>query len=236
MAKDYYKILGVDKKASLAAIKKAYKKLALKYHPDKNKESGSEEKFKEIAEAYEVLSDKDKRAKYDLLSSQKAAPNFSKSQTFSFSNDPFKTFKTFFGTSDPFEDFFKDGKRGFDFFDDDSDDLFGGFSPFAKAHRTASFSFGSGFRPQPKKQPAIEYDLYVSLEEVLHGATKRMKVSRKVVDQDGTSRTEEKNLSVKINPGNFRSKLHSMFESKLHVRFKHFRQNFRQNTSSQSLV
>ena len=58
MAKDYYKILGVDKKANLAAIKKAYKKLALKYHPDKNKESGSEEKFKEVAEAYEVLSGK----------------------------------------------------------------------------------------------------------------------------------------------------------------------------------
>lgn len=80
--------------------------------------------------------------------------------------------------------------------------MFGNFSPFSKAHRTSSFSFGSNFgRPQAKKQPAIEYDLYVTLEEILHGATKRMKISRKVVEQDGTSRTEEKNLSVRINPG-----------------------------------
>ena len=57
MGKDYYKILGVDKKATDDELKKAYRKLALKYHPDKNQDPGAEEKFKEIAEAYEVLSD-----------------------------------------------------------------------------------------------------------------------------------------------------------------------------------
>ena len=57
MGKDYYKTLGVSRTASEDEIKKAYRKLALKYHPDKNKDPGSEDKFKEIAEAYEVLSD-----------------------------------------------------------------------------------------------------------------------------------------------------------------------------------
>ena len=67
MAKrDYYEVLGVDKKASAAEIKKAYRKLAIKYHPDKNPGSKeAEEKFKEAAEAYSVLSDEQKRQQYD---------------------------------------------------------------------------------------------------------------------------------------------------------------------------
>lgn len=65
--KDYYKVLGVSKDASLKDIKQVYKKLARQYHPDINKDPGSEAKFKEINEAYEVLSDNDKRKKYDEL-------------------------------------------------------------------------------------------------------------------------------------------------------------------------
>lgn len=68
--KDYYKILGVDRKASDEDIKRKYRKLALKYHPDRNQgEKEAEEKFKEINEAYQVLSDKDKRAHFDQLGS-----------------------------------------------------------------------------------------------------------------------------------------------------------------------
>src|SRR5918994_3030890 len=64
-AQDHYKVLGVDKKASQDEIKKAYRKLARQYHPDTNKETGAEERFKEISEAYDVLSDPEKRKKYD---------------------------------------------------------------------------------------------------------------------------------------------------------------------------
>src|SRR3954463_5164532 len=62
---DYYKVLGVDRKASQEEIKKAYRKLARKYHPDTNKEAGAEDRFKQISEAYDTLSDPDKRKKYD---------------------------------------------------------------------------------------------------------------------------------------------------------------------------
>ena len=68
--KDYYKILGVDKKASKDEIKKAYRKLAMQHHPDRNPgDSQAEDKFKEINEAYQVLSDDDKRSHYDELGS-----------------------------------------------------------------------------------------------------------------------------------------------------------------------
>ena len=63
--RDYYEVLGVDKNASEAEIKSAFRKLAKKYHPDINKEAGSEAKFKEIQEAYAVLSDSNKRRQYD---------------------------------------------------------------------------------------------------------------------------------------------------------------------------
>ena len=66
--KDYYKILGVERKASEEEVKRAYRKLALKYHPDHNPDNKqAEDKFKEINEAYQVLSDPEKRARYDQL-------------------------------------------------------------------------------------------------------------------------------------------------------------------------
>ena len=76
--KDYYKILGVEKNASEKDIKKAYRKIALKYHPDKNPgDKEAEEKFKEAAEAYEVLSNKEKRDKYDKFGDPNANDGFS---------------------------------------------------------------------------------------------------------------------------------------------------------------
>ena len=74
--KDYYKALGVARDASAADIKKAYRKLAQKHHPDVSKESGAEEKFKDIAEAYSTLKDTDKRAAYDRLGRHSPGENF----------------------------------------------------------------------------------------------------------------------------------------------------------------
>ena len=115
MGKNYYNVLGVEKNASEDEIKKAYRKMALKYHPDKNKDPGAEDMFKEISEAYEVLSDKDKRAAFDRYGSEGVRAGASggggggPSRGFNFSHhhtDPFDLFRTFFGGRDPFSDAF----------------------------------------------------------------------------------------------------------------------------------
>lgn len=83
MADDYYKILGIDKQASAAEIKKAYRKLALKYHPDKTKgDKAMEDKFKKISEAYAVLSDPEKRNQYDTYGSAGFQQRFSQEDIF----------------------------------------------------------------------------------------------------------------------------------------------------------
>jgi len=107
MVGNYYHILGVAVNASDDQIKKAYKTLALKYHPDKNKDPGAEEKFKEIAEAYEVLRDKDKRRAFDRYGneSSKRTQKFNhgfRDNWFSSPSDPFDLFRSFFGDRDPF--------------------------------------------------------------------------------------------------------------------------------------
>ena len=95
MAEDYYSTLGVSKDASDAEIKKAYRKLAMKYHPDHTKgDKGAEEKFKKISEAYAVLSDKKKRQEYDAFGSEGFRQRFSQEDIlrgFDFS-DIFKEF------------------------------------------------------------------------------------------------------------------------------------------------
>ena len=75
--RDYYEVLGVEKGASAEEIKKAYRKNAMKYHPDRNPgDKEAEEKFKELGEAYEVLSDEDKRARYDQFGFAGVDPNY----------------------------------------------------------------------------------------------------------------------------------------------------------------
>lgn len=115
MGKDYYKILGISRGASDDDIKKAYRKLALKYHPDKNKEPGAEEKFKEVAEAYEILSDPKKKEIFDkygeeglkMGSGGGPGPGGSTGSSpggfsYTWSGDPNETFRMFFGSTNPF--------------------------------------------------------------------------------------------------------------------------------------
>lgn len=225
MGKDYYKILGLTKGASDEDIKKAYRKLALKYHPDKNKAPGAEEKFKEVAEAYEVLSDKKKRDVYDMHGEEglkggvpggagTGGQNFS----YTFHGDPRATFAQFFGSASPFQAFFDmtgpGGNRMFGFQDDDMDvdmDPFAtlGMGPTRQtgpggAFRSHSFNFhGNTNRGSKDKMqdPPIEHDLYVSLEDIVKGCTKKMKICRKVVQPDGTSKKEDKVLTINVKPG-----------------------------------
>merc|ERR1712110_536883 len=128
MGKDYYTVLGVSRGASDDEIKKAYRKLALKYHPDKNQSPGAEERFKEIGEAYDVLSDTRKKQIYDQYGEEglkgsmgggpgqqqgpQGMPNFGDGGfSYTYHGDPNATFRQFFGNSNPFESFSTVGDR-----------------------------------------------------------------------------------------------------------------------------
>lgn len=124
MGKDYYKALEVPRSANEDEIKKAYRKMALKYHPDKNKSPGAEEKFKEVAEAYDVLSDAKKKEVYDKYGEEGLKGGLGDSGGpaghgggmpgfhYSFTGDPRKIFSQFFGGEDPFAAFFSSGPGG----------------------------------------------------------------------------------------------------------------------------
>lgn len=214
MGKDYYKILGIAKGASDDEIKKAYRKLALKYHPDKNKEKGAEEKFKEVAEAYEILSDPKKKEIFDKYGEEGLKGGMggggggfggAGGPQFQYSNvDPHQTFRMFFGGANPFAMFFGG--------DDDDDGMGGGLGGgFGGFQNMGGINIGGlGGHPgahtqaQRKKtqDPPIEHELFVTLEEIASGATKKMKISRKVLNPDNRStRTEDKVLTIDIKPG-----------------------------------
>ena len=108
--RDYYEVLGVEKNAAEAEIKKAYRKLAAKYHPDVNSDPGAEEKFKEINEAYEVLSDADKKARYDQFGFAGVDPNFAAGAGNPFGGG-FGGFSGFGDLGDIFGDFFGGAAR-----------------------------------------------------------------------------------------------------------------------------
>ncbi|NXO51002.1 DNJB5 protein, partial [Aramus guarauna] len=217
MGKDYYKILGIQSGVNEDEIKKAYRKMALKYHPDKNKDPNAEEKFKEIAEAYDVLSDPKKRAVYDqygeegLKTGGGSSGGSGNTFHYTFHGDPHATFASFFGGSNPFDIFFTSSRsrvfNGFDKEDmdiDDDDDPFSTFSRFGfnginRVHRRHQESLHMRRKVQ---DPPVIHELKVSLEEIYHGSTKRMKITRRRLNADGrTMRTEDKILNIVIKRG-----------------------------------
>jgi len=169
MAEDYYQTLGLSKGASKAEIKKSYKKLAMKYHPDKNKgDKSSEEKFKKISEAYAVLSDDEKRVQYDQFGAEGFSNRYSQEDIFK-GFDIGNMFEEFGFGDNIFSSFFGGGGR----------------RPGRQASNH-SFNFGNGSfqgntRPgssaRPQKQQKTELELTLTLEEAVIGGKKTVSFS-----------------------------------------------------------
>jgi len=171
MADDYYNILGIGKTASAAEIKKAYRKLALKYHPDKTEgDKALEDKFKKISEAYAVLSDPKKRTQYDTYGSADFQQRFSQEDIFRNSDlgDILKEFGFGGGRGGGggFSKMFGQGgpRRGFSGM---------GGSPFSQ-------NMGGGFNRQqaPVKGKDLEYELPLNLNELINGTKKTITISQ----------------------------------------------------------
>ena len=156
--RDYYEVLGVGRNASQEEIKKSYRKLAMQYHPDRNSgDKEAEEKFKEAAEAYEVLSHEEKKAKYDRFGHEGVRSSQFGSEGFSSVNDIFSHFSDIFGGSSIFDDFFAGG------------------SGRSRGRRSAGVP-GADLR----------VTLKLTLEEIAIGVTKKIKI-RKYVNCDKCS-------------------------------------------------
>ncbi|MDN5871030.1 MAG: DnaJ domain-containing protein [Nitrococcus sp.] len=179
--KDYYHTLGVSKDASTEEIKRAYRKLARKYHPDVSKAADAEQRFKEVAEAYEALKDPNKRRAYDQLGSNWRAGE-------EFRPPPDWQFRGNFNSG---------GAGGFsDFFDT----LFGrGGSPFEGMFGSAT-ARRRGFARRGEDQLA---KIAISLEEAYQGATRTIAVEAPEVDAQGRARRTTRNLRIQI-PGGVR--------------------------------
>ncbi|GMG98560.1 hypothetical protein Nepgr_000400 [Nepenthes gracilis] len=213
MGVDYYKILGVDKNAKDDDLKKAYRKLAMKWHPDKNpnNKKEAEAKFKQISEAYDVLSDSQKRAVYDQYGEEglkggvpppdAGAPG---GATFFSTGDGPTTFRfnprsaddifaEIFGYSSPFGG--GGSMRGSRF----PSSIFGDeiFSHFGESGGGAG-SMNQGLN---RKAAPIEIKLPCTLEELYKGTTKKMKISREIADRSGKTMPVEEILTIDVKPG-----------------------------------
>ncbi|WP_143304742.1 DnaJ C-terminal domain-containing protein [Chitinophaga vietnamensis] len=176
--KDYYKVLGVDKTATAEQIKKAYRKLAVKYHPDKNPgDKAAEDKFKDINEAYEVLSDAEKRKKYDQF------------------GENYKYYEQHGGRPEDFDwsqfgGRQQSGRRGYQ---GNMEDIFGsggeGFSDFFEQLFGSQFSGGQRRQQQqPGRGRDMQATMEVSLEDAYSGLTRQIEVN-------GSK------LNIKLKPG-----------------------------------
>jgi curved DNA-binding protein len=178
---DYYETLGVSRSATESEIKSAFRRLARKYHPDVAKDKRTaEEKFKALNEAYEVLSDPDKRRKYDQLGAD-WKPGAPPPPASGFPPGGFAPG----GTGGPFADFEVDGTGFSDFFEQ----YFGGSEGVRGA---AGFGRGRAFRSRPggaRRGADVESDLLVTLHEALHGAVRQLAL-RRVDPRTGAEQTD----------------------------------------------
>ena len=175
--KDYYKILGVTRDATPDEIKRAYRKLTRKYHPDVSKEPDAEKKFKDLGEAYEVLQDPKKRAAYDQLGTgwqtgQEFRPPPNWEERFASRGGGFTAVD-----AEDFSDFFAS--------------LFGGAASQGQRRRTA-------FHASDKD---IHAKIQIDLEDSYHGATRTITLQFPEVDSQGRIRTRESMLNVRIPKG-----------------------------------
>ncbi|MBF0229356.1 MAG: DnaJ domain-containing protein [Desulfamplus sp.] len=198
---DYYKMLGVNKSATPQEIKKAYHKLAIKYHPDKNDDKNAEEKFKEISEAYAVLSDKEKRQQYDTYGSAGFQQRYSKEDIFrNFDiSDILREFgfgqnvggagfgRTFTSGGFTGNGFSKGGFAGSNF----SSSM--GKNPFEQTMGGMGGSCSRGnHNVNSTKGSDIEYEIALTLDEIINGCQKTVNIN-----QGGNSET----ITVKIPKG-----------------------------------
>lgn len=178
--KDYYKILEVDKKADEKEIKSAYRKLARKYHPDVNKDPSAAEKFKDINEAYEVLSNKENRYKYDSLGSNwQQGADFTPPPGFEGMRFNFDDLGGFSSRSSRSSGGRRFSQGGTNF------DEFGGFSDFFKsifgeaAEQQQQYSQPqhTSRTHQPSKNLDVTQDITLEAEDAIYGTTKTVRVS-----------------------------------------------------------
>ncbi|XP_038617616.1 dnaJ homolog subfamily B member 13 isoform X2 [Tachyglossus aculeatus] len=166
---------------------KRYRRLALKNHPHRNQEPGAADKFRQVAEAYDVLSDPLKKGIYDKFGEEGLKGGIPSefgseavwTEGYVFHGNAEKVFRGFFGGDNPFSEFFSaDGSE-------------------------VNVSFG-GLRGRgvKKQDPPIERDLYLSLEDLFYGCTKKIKISRRVMNADRCSSTiRDKILTIDVQPG-----------------------------------
>ncbi|KAJ3219196.1 DnaJ sub B member 13 [Dinochytrium kinnereticum] len=211
---DYYKVLQVERSADSEAVRRAYRRLSLKHHPDKNPAPDSFENFKRIAEAYDVLSNSKRRAVYDqygpdgLKNGVPQRDDFDGySGGYAFNGDPEEVFVQFFGGKNPFaetpqshsqrhsphQDFFAVHTETTSSFPAQFGNKFGGMHGMNRPNPAIS---------PPVQDPPIEKDLNVTLEELYNGAVKKVKILRKVFGDDGvTTQEAQKVLTIDIKRG-----------------------------------